>query len=47
MQFFSTRDQSRRGAASPGIAQGLAGEGGPFVARGVPPGDGGGPWGPG
>ena len=31
MQFFSTRDQSRRVSASQAIAQGLSEEGGLFV----------------
>ncbi len=36
MQFFSTRDQSRRGSASQAIAQGLSEEGGLFVPESFP-----------
>ena len=36
MQFFSTRDQSRRVSSSEAIAQGLSGEGGLFVPESFP-----------
>ncbi len=36
MQFFSTRDQSRRVSASQAIAQGLSEEGGLFVPESFP-----------
>ena len=36
MQFFSTRDQSRRVSASQAIAQGLSDEGGLFVPERFP-----------
>ena len=41
MQFFSTRDQSRRESASQAIAPGLSEEGGLFVPGSFPQGHGG------
>ena len=46
MQFFSTRDQSRRVSASQAIAQGLSEEGGLVLPGSFPQVDGGAPCGP-